>query len=103
MSHRFNGATYDPALDDERLTRQLGRVWSCMSDGAWRTLDEIATVTGDPHASISAQLRHLRKPRFGSYMVEKRARGRRESGLFEYRVLPCGVSPQPALWEDSDD
>lgn len=56
-----------------------------MSDGVWRTLDQISEVTGDPPASVSAQLRHLRKPRFGAYLVEKRYVSR---GLFEYRVLP---------------
>ncbi len=57
-----------------------------MRDGKWRTLDEIATFTGDPHASVSAQLRHLRKARFGGHKVEKRARGDRHCGLFEYRL-----------------
>lgn len=58
-----------------------------MMDHAWRTLDEISSLTGDPPASISAQLRHLRKERFGSHIVEKRRRGERETGLFEYRVF----------------
>ena len=83
---RFDGTVYDPAQDDARLTRQLGRVWSCMASGHWRTLAEIEAATGDPAASISAQLRHLRKPRFGGYTVERRARGDRAHGLFEYRV-----------------
>lgn len=84
----FNGPEYDPAVDQARLTGQLKRVYDTMHDGAWRTLDEIAKVTGDPHASISAQLRHLRKARFGGYVVERQARGDRKHGLFEYRVLP---------------
>jgi hypothetical protein len=82
---RFDGATYDPALDHDRLTKQLGRVWSAMKDGRWRTLNELADATGDPHASISAQLRHLRKPRFGGYTVERRRRG--TGGTYEYRLL----------------
>lgn len=83
---RFDGADYSPEHDDTRLTGQLLRVKSCMADGAWRTLAEIETVTGDPQASISAQLRHLRKARFGSYKVDKRPRGERCHGLFEYRL-----------------
>jgi hypothetical protein len=60
-----------------------------MRDGRWRTLEEIhKTTLGEPVASISAQLRHLRKPRFGSYRVERRHRGDPGSGLYEYRVLP---------------
>ena len=83
---RFNGDVYDPVYDDERLTKQIGRVWDAMIDGRWRTLAEIEALTRDPQASISAQLRHLRKPRFGAYLVDKRPRGDRSSGLFEYRV-----------------
>ena len=40
----------------------------------WLTLDELAKLTHYPPASISAQLRHLRKPEFGGYEVEKRPR-----------------------------
>src|SRR4029077_11878264 len=83
---RYNGAFYDPAYDDKRLAKQMGRVYTIMIDGGWRTLREIEALTGDPQASISAQLRHLRKARFGGYLVELRARGNREDGLFEYRL-----------------
>ena len=86
---RFNGDVYDPAFDDERLSKQQDRIKLLMLDGLWRTLPEIEMITGDPPASISAQLRHLRKPRFGSFCVEKRSRGDRVSGLFEYRLLPA--------------
>ena len=40
----------------------------------WLTLDELAKLTHYPPASISAQLRHLRKPAYGGYVVEKRQR-----------------------------
>jgi hypothetical protein len=82
---RFDGAVYDPQFDDARLDKQLGRVWSVVQDGRWRTLREIAQQTHDPEASISAQLRHLRKPRFGGYIIKKRNRGDRVRGLYEYR------------------
>jgi hypothetical protein len=82
----FNGPAYQREFDFVRLTGQIKCVHGCMRDGKWRTLDEIAHVTGDPPASISAQLRHLRKAKFGSFMVEKRARGDRAHGLFEYRL-----------------
>lgn len=88
QSRRYRGSDYDPAKDNARLDNQLGRVWGCMQDGQWRTLDEIAAITKDPQASISAQLRHLRKPRFGSYVINKRNRGNREHGLFEYQLQP---------------
>ena len=41
---------------------------------AWLTLDELAHLTHYPQASISAQLRHLRKPQFGGFEVRKRQR-----------------------------
>ena len=64
--------------------------------GAWLTLSEIAEATEFAEASISAQLRHLRKPHHGRHRVEKRRRrllreirdGWREPVIWEYRVLP---------------
>jgi len=83
----FDGPAYQAKYDHKRLTGQIQRVFSLMQDGRWRTLQEIADTTHDPHASISAQLRHLRKERFGSHTVNRRARGERSRGLFEYQVL----------------
>ena len=40
----------------------------------WLTLEELAKLTDYPPASISAQLRHLRKPEFGGYEMQKRQR-----------------------------
>jgi hypothetical protein len=84
----FDGPAYDPEADKDRLSSQLGRIYNLMRDHEWRTLDEIHERTGEPAASVSAQLRHLRKPRFGSYRVERRHRGDPAHGLYEYRVLP---------------
>lgn len=86
----FNGPAYERSADHARLTGQIQRVFTCMQDHHWRTLNEIEGITGDPPASISAQLRHLRKAKFGSYVVRKRPRGERESGLWEYQLLPPG-------------
>lgn len=84
---RYNGPSYDPQFDEDRLDKQLGRVFALMIDGKWRTLNEISRNTGDPESSVSAQLRHLRKDRFGSYVVNRRPRGIREIGLWEYQLL----------------
>lgn len=84
---RFNGSDYCPALDDRRLRGQIKRIYYLMKDGRFRTLGEIGRLTGDPQASISAQLRHLRKKRFGENQVNKRPRGERENGLFEYQLI----------------
>ncbi|MGC2528836.1 MAG: hypothetical protein WA639_13885 [Candidatus Acidiferrum sp.] len=60
----------------------------------WLTLDELTKLTHYPPASISAQLRHMRKPRFGAYTVVKRCRAvdktMRAEGfgaVWEYSVL----------------
>lgn len=80
----FNGSDYEPTRDKAQLTGQVQRVFTAMQDGRWRSLPEIEAVTHDPPASISAQLRHLRKVRFGAHTIEKRNRG---GGLFEYRLV----------------
>ena len=81
---RFDGNDYIPSRDDIRLTGQIQRVWRCMVDGKWRTLHEISKFTGDPEASVSAQLRHLRKKRFGSHEIEKEYTN---DGLYQYRLI----------------
>lgn len=79
----FDGATYEPERDRERLTRELDRVRGLMEDGEWRTLAAIAEATGAPEASVSARLRDLRKQRHGSRIVERRYVS---DGLWEYRL-----------------
>ena len=85
------GPAYDQHLDGARVARQHEQIRDLCITGYWRTLSEIAKLTGYPEASVSAQLRHLRKPAFGEYIVDKR---RREgAGLWEYQVR----RPLPAL------
>ena len=79
-----DGETFDPGTDTIRLNDQMRRVADVMGDSKWRSLAEIAEVTGDPEASVSARLRDFRKPRFGGFAVLRR---RREgAGLWEYRL-----------------
>ena len=93
----FDGPDYVPEHDLARLSGQNQRIYGILLIayrlGLWLTLGEIQDWTrtedrpkGDPEASISAQLRHLRKPRFGSHTIEKRRRGGPGSGLWEYRM-----------------
>jgi len=78
--------------DQKRLSKQHEEIKKLMLDGKWRTLRDIAGGLRYPEASVSAQLRHLRKPRFGAYVVERR---RHESaGIYEYRVLPRASGSQ---------
>jgi hypothetical protein len=60
--------------------------------GSWLTLRELSQLTQFGEASISAQLRHLRKPKYGSYVVEKRVRrgavisDAEHGAIWEYRL-----------------
>lgn len=82
----FNGSDYVPYLDQQRLTGQINRIFQLMSDEKWRTLSEIARITKDGEASVSAQLRNLKKERFGSHTILRRRTGLPENGLFEYKI-----------------
>lgn len=79
----FDGPEYDHKRDSPRLSKQLNRIFELMKDGKYRTLNQISEITGDPHASVSSALRCFRKPKFGSYIVDKQYIG---NGLYEYRL-----------------
>lgn len=86
-SRAFNGADYVPPRDDNRLHAQINRIVALMRDEEWRTLADIAAITGDPEASISAQLRHLRKKRWGAHTVNRQHIA---GGLYQYQlILAC--------------
>lgn len=64
-------------------------------NGTWMTLGELARKTEFAEASISAQLRHLRKEKHGGWQVEKRPRAWQEAlrtntreRVWEYLVSP---------------
>lgn len=82
-SKAFDGRTYEPKRDHERLKGQLGRVHVFMSDNAWHTIPDIADAVGGSEASISARLRDFRKEKYGKLEVERRYVRR---GLFQYRL-----------------
>ncbi len=85
---KYAGPDYDPQLDQKRLTGQINDIFELMKDQRWRTLREIEDLTNHPAASISAQLRHLRKPEFGSHEVNKQRReGLEQNGVWEYQLL----------------
>jgi hypothetical protein len=91
------GPAYNEKRDGKRIRRQLDDVRDHMLDGAWRSLPQIASETRHPEASVSAQLRHLRKERFGRYRVEKK-RASDGSGLWLYRLLPPLPDPRVPLF-----
>lgn len=84
MEVRFNGDDYVPERDNPRLASQYDRVFYLMRDGKPRTLGEISAATGDPESSVSAQLRHMRKERFGSHEVLRERQG---AGLYTYQLI----------------
>jgi len=107
---------------DTQLHTIRDLMFAAAQRGAWMTLGEIAGLTEIGEASVSAQLRHLRKWRHGRHRVEKRrrrrspagdgfARGARAAGkrrtvrvakMWEYRVLPpVGWYPL-ARWQEAD-
>lgn len=67
--------------------------------GAWLTLNEIAEATEFGEASISAQLRHLRKKEHGGYRVEKRRRRQLRPRAGTTRRRSRGDERAPIVWE----
>ena len=104
------GPAYVETLDGPRLRTQLERVWTLIQNSdEGRTLGEIENALGYPQASVSAQLRHLRKPEHGSHLIIKRRRAN-SNGLWEYKHHPrhlyiwdgqceCGAKP-PQAWQE---
>lgn len=80
----FDGQTYIPNRDYERLSGQLKSVFDLMRDGKWRTLSEIAGKVEGSEAAISARLRDLRKEKYGAHKIDREHIDR---GLYRYRLL----------------
>lgn len=84
----FDGSTYNAEHDEIRLSGQMAAVFTCMSDGRWRTLAEIrAEIKRGSEAGISARLRDCRKQKHGGSIVNRRRRGNSGDGLFEYQLI----------------
>jgi hypothetical protein len=89
MPHFEGVAEVESQSMQRRLTGQHEAIKEVMLRGRALTLqeitDEVLRLYGinAPPASVSAQLRHLRKPRFGGFDVTKEHVG---NGLYRYRV-----------------
>jgi hypothetical protein len=79
----FDGATYDPVIDECRLTKALKDVFIIMSDRQWHTLPELASKCCIMETTASARIRDLRKERFGSWEVSTQ---RNDMGLWQYKL-----------------
>ena len=84
---KYHGPGFDESLDRVRLGGQMLRIYDCMKDGQWYTLQEISAATGAPEASASAQLRKFRAKDFGENVVERRRRGEPTRGHWEYKLI----------------
>ena len=81
--------TYGPVMTEEdvpRILTQFDELLNIMLYRGWFTLSRLHDLTGIPEASISAQIRHMKKPQFGSYIVNKRRM--LNSAIWEYQCLP---------------
>jgi hypothetical protein len=85
----FDGDDYQPDRDKPRLTGQIKEVFSFISDQKWHTVHRIAAITGHPEPSVSAQLRNLRKERFGGHTIDRKYAG---DGLYLFRL--ANANPQ---------
>lgn len=93
MSQNFDGETFEPKLDAQRLGSQLKAVEATLLKGEWYSIPQLALALRKRgincrEASISARIRDLRKPKFGGYTVERSRAGK--DGLFEYRIATEG-------------
>ena len=81
------GPTFDHIIDGPRIRNQHEVIKNLMLRSGYLTLSEISHATGFPEASISAQIRHIKKKEFwppqGRYVV---TRNRRHGGTWEYMV-----------------
>ncbi len=85
----FSGSTFSETKDRSRLAAQQQLVGELMSNGAWWTLEELRQALVDRGVpavltGVSARVRCLRKPEWGSHEIEHR---RRSAGLWEYRMV----------------
>lgn len=80
----FDGDDYNHGRDSERLGTQLERIKEAVIGKGFFTYEQIALMSGAPLTSIPAQIRNLKKARFGGYKVERRYVC---DGVYVYSVL----------------
>jgi hypothetical protein len=107
---RASGVLERAEYDARRLRSQREVIRDVMLSAAncetWLTLGELRALTRYGEASISAQLRHLRKTENGGYEIAKRQRegaapprpgtGGRAEWVWEYRISPAACAQDAA-------
>jgi hypothetical protein len=101
---KTGGPAYEPKLDRARLSLQIERIRLYLLPGEWKTLREMKAgleamyaPAHFPEASLSAQLRNLRKEPYRLRIERRRREGVHGpgAGIWEYRL--SGKEPQPQL------
>ena len=87
MSHtaEFDGDDYDSTRDKERLTKQRDKIRMYMEGRDYLTVQEVAEFFNYPENSVSAQMRNLRKKKFGGRIVDREYFG---NGLYKFKLMP---------------
>ena len=94
----FEGATYDEALDYNRLSTQINDVLNILLDQQWHKMQDIASDISAPEPSVSAQIRNLRKEKHGGYVINRR----RVGNTYEYQLdLEATTAKQQLKEEDN--
>lgn len=106
-----NLATFGPVATAEDVPRIKGQMKQVLDwylsrtvslYGGWRTVEEACEALQDicqvkfPAQSVEAQLRHLRKARFGAYRVTRRKRAGKN--VSEYKIEPPAPTGQTTLF-----
>ena len=87
ITPEFDGDDYVSSRDKPRLTLQIHQVRMYMENNDWLSVKQISNYLNFPEPSVSAQIRNLRKKRFGNRVVERRYQG---NGLYEFKLMPKG-------------
>ena len=81
----FDGDDYVTDRDSVRLTSQLDKVRVYMEGADYLTVQQISADIQQPEPSVSAQIRNLRKDRFGARTVNREYRG---DGCYAFKLEP---------------
>ena len=80
MDNTF-GDHYDKDRDEPRLTNQRELILAYIKQHRDFSVDEVALALSFPENSVSSQIRHLRKEKFGDHCIPIRHVG---GGLYRY-------------------
>lgn len=96
----FPGPAVEPEYDNIRLTGLQYAIFELMKDGRWRTFSDIHfAIQRGSENGIAAMLRNLRHKSRGRHTVNKKRKGDKHKGLWEYQLIvnpKTRIRPQPS-------